>query len=145
MNLKMKEAPDHPIFSLQVGSGYDGLFFTGQKFETFTPDLNESPRILNGPSYVATPANFPNSVWTTQQVNSLPQQYYSAVIGNRYDDDKFGIIAAGSYQNSYRGANTLFFETNINQQTNAPGFDDFDVRQYSTQLTRIGGMTNMDY
>ena len=145
INLVMKQAPDHAIASVQVGSGYDGLFFDGEKFQSFTPDLSQSPRAINGNAYVPTIDNFPNSVWTPQQVNSLPQQFYSAVVGDRFDDDKLGIIAAGSYQNTYRGANTLYWETAINQVNNSPQLTNFDVRQYSTQQTRAGGMANLDY
>jgi len=146
MNLVMKQSPDHEIINVDVGSGYNGLFGTGQKFYGFTQDNAQSPRIANGPSYLAKISDFPSGTWTPSQVNTLLPAYLSATYGNRYgDNQQLGVIVAGSYQNSYRGANTLFFQSDINQITGHPSLIDFQNRQYSTQQTRTGGMANIDY
>ncbi len=146
MNLVMKQAPEHEVASLQVGSGYDELFNSNRRFASFTDDPNtQSPRVLNGPIYQAQLSNFPASTWSPTWNNPALPSYLSASYGNRYFDDALGVIVAGSYQNSYRGANTNFFYSTVNQVNNTPNLSEFEQRQYSTQLTRGGGMANIDY
>ena len=146
MNLVMKQAPEHEVLSLDLGSGYNSLFGGSQKFYTFTDNNAQSPRVLNGSTYQATMANFPNATWSPRPVNFLPDGYFSLTAGNRFGhQQQFGLIVAGTYQNSYRGANTLFFGTNINQITGAPNLLDFDNREYSILQTRMGAMANFDY
>ena len=146
MNLVMKQAPDHGSVSVQAGTGYDGLFANGQKFYSFTPDASsQSPRALNGDSYIAKPSDFPSGTWIPKQVSFLPGEYLSASVGDRFLDDKLGIVAAGSFQNSFRGASTLFWLTDVNQTTNTPILTNFQFRNYSTLQTRTGGLTNIDY
>ena len=146
MNLVMKQAPEHEVLSVDLGSGYNSLFGGSQKFYTFTPDKSQSPRNVNGVNYVATTADFPSSTWSPRPLNFLPDGYFSLTAGNRFGDQKqFGLIVAGTYQNSYRGANTLFFANNINPVGGNPILTDFENRTYSILQTRMGGMANMDY
>ncbi len=147
MNLVMKQAPDHEVASFQVGSGYDELFNSSRQFASFVDDPNtHSPRVINGNNYQATMADFPASTWTPTSSNPSLPAYLSGTYGNRFlDDDKLGVIVAGSYQNSYRGANTNFFLSTVNQNDNTPYLSEYENRQYSTQLTRGGGMANIDY
>lgn len=147
MNLVMKQSPDHQIGSLELGSGYSELFASGQKFYSFTADNLQSPRIRFGSGYADTSMrDFPQSTWTPKGVNFLPAINASATYGNRFgDDQQFGMVLAGSMQNSYRGANTLFTQSNADQSTGLPKFTDFENRTYSIQQNRGGVMTNLDY
>jgi len=145
MNMVMKQAPDHEVASLQIGTGYDGLYTSGQKFFGFTADATESPRLKNGAAYQATIADFPSSTWNPNKVSFLPMEYLSASYGTRFVDDKLGVIAAASLQNSYRGSHSLFFVTDVNGADNTPHLANFDYRNYSTLQTRTGGMANLDY
>jgi outer membrane receptor protein involved in Fe transport len=146
MNLVMKQAPDYEVASVQVGSGYDELFNSSRQFASFVDDPNtQSPRVLNGPDYLATMSNFPASTWSPSYSNPSLPSYLSATYGNRFDDDKLGVIVAGSYQNSFRGANTNFFYSIVNQVDNTPYLSEIEYREYNTQLTRGGGMTNIDF
>jgi len=146
MNLVMKQAPDNYIASFNAGSGYDGLFF-GRKFYSF--DFNsalQSPRQTNGPKYAATMADFPLSNMNPRQVQPGPNQYYSATIGNRFLEDRsLGMIVSGSYQNSFRGANTTYFVTDVNAETNLPALVEIQDRKYSALQLRAGAQTNIDY
>ncbi len=149
INLVMKQAPEHAVFSIEAGTSYNDIFGANQKFYTFTPNTAGDPRIVNGPNYEATMADFPASDWMPHQLGFVPGENFSATIGDRFgDDQKLGIIASGSFQNSYRGANTLFFTTTVLQtgsQAGQTALQDFDVRQYSTFQSRWGGMANIDY
>jgi outer membrane cobalamin receptor len=146
VNMVMKQAPDHAVLSVEAGTGYSDIFSGSQKFDTYTPNTAGDPRIVNGPNTPATISDFPAGDWAPRQLNFVPGENFSATIGNRFgDNQQFGIIAAGSFQNSYRGANTLFFTTTVLQTTGQTTLEDFDVRQYSTFQSRWGGMVNMDY
>ncbi len=146
MDLVMKQSPDHEVVSAEAGSGYDGFFGSAQKFYTFTDDNALSPRVVHGSTYQATMADFPVGTWSPRSLNFLPAEYFSATLGNRFgEDQQLGVIVAGSFQNSYRGANTLFFESNINQLTGLPILSGFENREYSTLQTRGGAMANIDY
>ena len=150
VNLVMKQAPDHEILSIEAGSGYNDIFGNNQKFNTYTP--NTTSRTRESPKGQVTRQRWrisPANDWTTRPLNYVLGENFSATYGNRFgDDQKLGIIVAGSLQNSYRGANTLFFTTSVLQTGALAGqtsLQDFDVRQYSTFQSRWGGMANIDY
>lgn len=170
MNLVMKQAPDHAITSLQVGTGYSDLFSGDRKFSTFDANpTTQSPRAsiaamtANMPpqqAALAEAAAFPSGAWSPRPVIFVPGAYLSATVGNRFlEDQSLGIIAAGSYQNSYRGANTTFWKTDVSLppslSKNAAGqsiptdyvtnLASFQNRSYSSLLSRGGGMLNADY
>jgi outer membrane receptor protein involved in Fe transport len=146
MNLVMKQAPDHEVASFQVGSGYDELFNSSRKFGSFPDDpLTQSPRVTYGAGSLAQITDFPASTWSPTYGNPSLPSYLSATFGNRFDDDRLGVIVAASYQNSYRGANTNFFYSTVNQVDNTPYLSEIENRQYNTQVTRGGGMANIDF
>ncbi len=161
MNLVMKQAPDHAVFSVQAGTGYDDLFTGGRPFYGFTENpQTTSPRPQIGNlSALAAATTFPSGSWSPTTANFVPGEFFSATAGDRFfDDQSLGVIVAGSFQNTYRGANTNFWEAveseapyNKNAQgqiipTNYyPDLQDFQVRTYSTLQTRSGAMLNADY
>ena len=143
MNLVMKQAPERQIASLQLGTGYNAIFGS-QKFYSFTPNMAESPRMVGNNNAQA--SDFPNSSWTPKQMGFTPNEYASATYGNRFfDDQSLGVIIAGSLQNTYRGANTIFFAGGVDQTAGAPHLDEYQNRTYSTLQSRTGGMANIDY
>jgi outer membrane receptor protein involved in Fe transport len=147
MNLVMKQSPDHEILQAELGTGYSELFTSGQKFYSFTTDNNQSPRIRFGPKFADTSmAYFPQGTWSPKSNNFIPAAYMSATYGNRFgENQQFGMVIAGTMQNSYRGANTLFNQTNSDQITGLAKFTDFEYRTYSILQNRSGGMGNFDY
>ncbi len=169
MNLVMKQAPDHEILSLQVGSGYDDLFSGGRDFAGFTKNSQlTSPRdAIAAATDNLTPAQasligasmFPSGTWTPKISSFVPGEFFSATVGDRFfDDQSLGIIAAGSFQNNYRGANTDFWKSQVifgGYDQNAQGqivptnffpeLTSFQIRSYSTLQTRSGAMLNADY
>lgn len=161
MNMVMKQAPDHEVFSVQAGTGYDDLFTDGRPFYGFTENpQTTSPRAsIANLSPIAAAATFPSGSWSPTTANFVPGEFLSATAGNRFfDDQSLGVIVAGSFQNTYRGANTNFWEAveseppyNTNAQGHIlptdyfPDLQDFQVRTYSTLQTRSGAMLNADY
>jgi TonB-dependent receptor len=150
MNLVMKEAPDRLLISANAATGYDGLFFN-QKFTSFTfTGESTDPRIASGNTYHATTGDFPVSIWNYKNVQPGPNQYYGITLGDRFLEDRnLGVLISASYQNSYRGTNTQFFITDINQNrglaANTPLLADAVDRTYSQVQTRAGVEANVDY
>jgi outer membrane cobalamin receptor len=147
MNVVMKQAPDNFVATATAGTGYNGLFLDGQKFTNFDfTSSAESPRIANGPNYVATPADFPLSSWNYSYITPNPNAFATATIGDRFLEDRnLGVIVSGSYQNVAKSATGMFFSSTVNDATNAPELSDIANRTYSTYQTREGAMMNADY
>ena len=151
INLVMKDAPQKKLFSINASTGYS-LIFSDQPYMNFAHAgiSKQSPNEINGRNYVATPADF--------SVTSLNLNNYSAqstplnttmgiTYGNRFGKNKkFGVIVAGSYQNTCRGTSSIFFLPNAQPGlNNEPEFSDLYSRTYSTQSQRIGLNAKMDY
>jgi TonB-dependent receptor len=147
LNMVLKQAPDREELSIKVGSGFSGLFSGGRKFTAIDfQGESTSPPARNGSGYLATINDFPLSNFNPYAQGAGPNQYYSLTYGNRFlEDEQLGIVVSGTYQRTYRGANSLFFPSTASQITSLPVLTDVDNRYYSTLLTRIGVMSNVDY
>ncbi len=147
MNLVMKSAPDHLLFTANVAGGYSTLF-SDRKFSSFNHSVinKKSPGELYGPSYAATGADFSKSNLDFQPKSSPINQTVGATFGNRYFGKKLGVVLAASYQDIFRGSNSDFFHPNAQPAPgNMPVFDDIYIRQYSTENKRIGIHNKLDY
>lgn len=148
MNLVMKSAPDKFTVNTYAGTGFS-LLLLDRGYMNFNPNVvnHQSPSDIHGANYVATPYDFTyrNFDYTSRKLplNSL----LGFSIGNRFlKDRKLGVVVAGSYQNLYRGSNSIWFKPeNQPQPGNVPSFDDIYVRQYNTQQTRYGLHSKIDY
>jgi hypothetical protein len=71
---------------------------------------------------------------------NLPNPICWAVlrVGNRFLDNKLGVLLAGSYQNTYRGSNSLFFDSETVDTLSGETLTKMSERQYSEQQTRFG-------
>ncbi len=153
VNLVMKTAPDHLRVDGEFGTGYSQLFFD-RPFESFDRSTvnSKSPGEIN-PGGIATPSDFPYQNLLTKSGNPLPNTNASLTIGNRYLDNKLGVLFSGSYQNLYLGQNSFtVLQTNTvgppignSQQNQETAFESSYNRQYSTQQQRIGTIASIDY
>jgi hypothetical protein len=66
-------------------------------------------------------------------------------LGNRFLHNKLGVIVAGSVQNTYRGSNSLFFETEKVDTLKAVTLTKMQQRNYSEQQQRYGAHAKIDY
>ncbi len=146
IDMKMKDAPARMSLSLNIGTGYNTLF-NQRPFMGF--DRSEtsrySPNKTNGPGYQATVADFPYNNMEFTPVNTPINQMYSLSLGNRFFNNRLGVIVAGSHQNTYRGANSMFLSTFIDQEDNTPYYEIMQLREFSTQQARSGFHTKADY
>jgi hypothetical protein len=146
MDMKMKNAPNSFTLNVNVGSGYNQLFFD-RDFRAFdrTTTSRFSPRYLNGNDYAASTADFPLENIDFQSIKPMPNQVYNIAVGNRFFKNKLGVLVAGSYQNTYRGAESIFMQIFVNQEDNTPYYERVQVRQFSVQQIRSGVHTKLDY
>lgn len=151
MNLVMKSAPNHFVLNVNASAGFSTLFSKGRLFNAFDPSpMHQSPAMLHGNSYAATYADFNNQAYTSDQsLNNPLSSTAGLTIGDRFLNNKLGVIVSASYQNVYRGSNSKELTPNaqptIDPLPNSPQFSDAYDRTYSTQTQRLGIHNKIDY
>jgi TonB-dependent receptor len=73
-----------------------------------------------------------------------PMWVGSAVLANRFLDDKLGVIVSGSYNNHRLGSHNIEAEWDLDDNGNA-FVDEFDHRLYTIQRVRRSISANLDY
>lgn len=148
INLVMKDAPSKRQITANLATGYNALFFD-RDFKSFNKSAaqKKSPYELYGPGYQAKPRDFSSSLLNISSGKPAPNLLAGFSYGDRLFKDKFGIILAGSYQNSYRGSNSLYFEstTASSDASNLPILTSKNDRLYSEQQTRYSAHLKLDY
>ncbi len=146
VNLVMRDAPDRLTAQANLATGYTGLFFN-QNFTSFDAQhINfKSPYELHGNQYSATPADFNNAPITYKSGKPAPNLVGGFAIGNRFLDQRLGLMLAGSFQNTYRGSNSLFFNGDVADTLRGIVLTSASERQYSERQTRYGLHSKLDF
>ena len=153
VNLVMKTAPDHLRIEGNVGTGYSQIFFN-RSYASFdgATVAAKSPGEINPGAY-ASISQFPYQNLVTKTGNAPVNSNASITLGNRYFNNKLGVIVSGTFQNFYQGdnsftvvqENTVGPSPNINTPNAETAFQSSYNRQYSSQLRRAGGIASIDY
>ncbi|AYL99071.1 TonB-dependent receptor [Mucilaginibacter celer] len=145
-NMVMKNAPDRLQINANIATGYSQLFFD-RDFTSFDASgiNHKSPYELHGRTYNATPADFNKGTVTYNSKKPAPNLVGSLSIGQRFLNNKLGVIVAGSYQNTYRGSNSTFYNSSVNSTDQYAVITSKDSRQYSEQQKRLGLHGKVDY
>lgn len=146
INLVMRDAPDRPTAQANLATGYSGLFFN-QNFTSFdTKNINhKSPYELQGNRYSATPGDFNNAPVTYTSRKPAPNLIGGFAVGNRFLNQRLGVMLAGSFQNTYRGSNSQFFDGDVADTLSGIVLTKLRERQYSEQQTRYGLHSKLDF
>jgi outer membrane receptor protein involved in Fe transport len=149
MNMVMKSAPDHRVLSATASTGYSQIF-SDRPFSGFSSSgiAFQSPAQKNGNNYIAQVSDF--STKTLQYTESQPlNTLLGLTYGDRILNKKLGYLLGASYQNTYRGSNTLYYLANgqpsADPAPNTPLFERVERRQFNTQQTRTGIHAKLDY
>lgn len=149
INLALKDAPDDFAVNVNVGTGYAETFFNGGGFTKFdhSASLSRSPRATNGSSYLATTGDFPNNPLHYSNLKTPLASIFGLSVGGRSRNKKFGALLAGSYQNTYRETNSIFFNTQVDANTtgNPPEVTSVQRRIYDIQQQRTAIIGKLDY
>ncbi len=153
VNLVMKSAPDKLRVEGNFGTGYSQLFFD-RPFSSFNGSTvnGKAPGEIN-PGAAASISDFPYQNLVTKSGNAPPNANASLTIGNRFLNNKLGVLFSGTYQNTYQGNNTFVVvqentvgsSPNYNTPNQETAFQSAYNRQYSSQLNRIGTIASLDY
>ncbi|MGZ3828714.1 MAG: TonB-dependent receptor domain-containing protein [Mucilaginibacter sp.] len=154
VNLVMKTAPDHLRIEGNVSTGYSQLFFN-RSFASFDGSTvhSKAPGESLPPLGSASISDFPYQNLVTKTGNAPPNLNASLTLGNRFLNNKLGVIFSGTFQNSYQGdnsfvvvqENTVGPSPNINTPNQETSFQSSYNRQYSSQLSRLGTIGSFDY
>jgi TonB-dependent receptor len=147
-NMVLKDAPSKLSINGNLATGYSQMFFDRSFLKIDHSVIQkDSPLEKNGSGYYATNNDFPKANYDFQSTRAPMNLLVGFSIGNRFFKDRLGFIAAASYQDTYKGANSIFFTQNANIPGigNVAEFSDVLVRQYSTRQTRSGAQIKFDY
>ncbi|MDP9048473.1 MAG: DUF2012 domain-containing protein, partial [Bacteroidota bacterium] len=153
VNLVMKTAPDRLRIEGSFGTGYSQLFFD-RGFSSFDGSnvSSKAPGEIS-PGTPASISQFPYQNLIAKSGNPPPNVNASLTIGNRFLNNKLGVLFSGTYQNTYQGNNTFVVvqentvgpSPNINTPNQETAFQSAYNRQYSSQLSRLGTIASIDY
>lgn len=155
MNLVMKNAPSKRVFTAYGALGYNTLF-SDRPFATFDHKVinKQDPATINGPDYYAKDGDFPRANLNLKKLSSPINGQIGFTWGGRFANKKLGVVVGASYQNMYRGSNSIFNRQNPQSQTfvqngtrydNVATFNDGFIREYSTKQRRLGINNKWDY
>ena len=142
VNLIMKDAPTERQFTANISTGYNAMYF-GRDFQSFNHGaiVKESPYEAMGKpeDYQVTADNFTQENLQMKWKRPMPDLTAGLSYGDRFFDNKLGVILAGSYLNTYRGKESqLYYQPGTSH-------NGIEYRNYSAQQTRIGAHAKLDY
>jgi hypothetical protein len=153
VNLVMKNAPEKFRLEGNAGAGFSQLFLDRDFFSYQTDHINtKSPAEIKGSGAYAAISDFPYQNLLTTALKHPVNTNISLTVGDRFLNNKLGIVFSGSNQSAYKGSNsTVFVQTgtvapaaSINSPLNQT-FSDSENRQYSSKIDRTGLMSKIDY
>lgn len=146
VNMVMKDAPPGLTVQATVASGFSELF-ANRDFTTYDVKgiHSQSPYEQHGSKYNATSADFPVASADYRNGRPNPNIIGGLALGNRLLHNKLGIIVAASYQNTYRGSNSTFYDIEKVDTFKGVTLTQYTQRQYSEQQIRWGVHAKADY
>ena len=147
VNLIMKDAPSSRQLTLNVGSGYNALFFE-RPFAYFDHKAinKKAPGEIHihEEKFKAEISDFTSKNLRLESKTASPNLLLGFSFGDRFFCNKLGVMLAGNYQNSYRGSNSLLYSFNSTSNL-LPLLSDESRREYSEQQSRMGSHLKFDY
>ncbi|MFZ1082370.1 MAG: TonB-dependent receptor plug domain-containing protein, partial [Candidatus Kryptoniota bacterium] len=163
-DLILRKAPENFELSLSAASG-SSSGVVGNAFSSFNPGaVNDlDPQRMHGtvsaddptaqlkPWYKVTSADFTTANMIFTNKSAPPDGLFSGLIGDRFFDNRFGIMAAGSFQNTYENVPIDFYTvgSDINtvdsQGHLIPYAATYTGQQYYTNKMRGGAVINSDF
>lgn len=146
VNMVMKDAPARFQLNANLATGYSqGVLDKG--FTGFDAGgiRSKSPYEAHGPLYNATPADFASGTLNYQSKNFVPNVVAGLSIGQRFFNNKLGVILAGSFQNNYRSTTSTLYSASSAETDKIFVVTDQQERQYSERQQRSGFHGKVDY
>lgn len=142
VNLIMKDAPTERQFTANLSTGYNSMYFD-RDFQSFNHGAiaQKSPyESMDMPEdNKVTMDNFTTRNLHMKWQKPLPDLTGGLSYGDRFFDDRLGVMLAGSYLNTYRGKESQLYYQPGNSHNG------IEYRNYSSQQTRMGAHAKLDY
>lgn len=142
VNLIMKDAPTERQFTANLSTGYNSMYFD-RDFQSFNHGAiaKKSPyESMDMPEdNKVTMDNFTTRNLHMKWQKPLPDLTGGLSYGDRFFDDRLGVMLAGSYLNTYRGKESQLYYQPGNSHNG------IEYRNYSSQQTRMGAHAKLDY
>lgn len=147
VNMVMQSAPVRGRFfdfDFQTGGNLmnlDGDFITYDRSEVY----RKSPAGRYGPRYEAVPGDFPTLQFEPKN-RVLADILTSASYGQRFLNDRLGILLGASYQSSFRPNDNYFYNpTILGREGNPLRMNELIERRTSTEQQRMAFHAKLDY
>lgn len=147
INMVMKSAPEASEIRGDVQGGFN-LFNYTNGFQQFNGQSvrYKTPRDFYGSQYQAQPRDFTKQNLETETINPFPDVIANLSVGDRLLKNRLGVMVGGSYQNSYRGSESVWYDAETDRfGSNNPSLLSMQNRQYSMNQKRIAGHLRADY
>ncbi len=147
MNLVMKDAPDKLLINANISAGYNKLFMDRPFYQFNSSVVNlQSPGEIHGASYAAQVSDFPILNLKFKAITPFPNVNGGISIGNRFLNNKLGVILSISNQNTNSGSDAFVAVPRAQPNPGTiPGFETRESRMYSTHQNRLGIHNKIDY
>lgn len=146
INMVMKEAPTQLELKANLATGYSELFMN-RSFDSMNKSLihTQSPYEAYGKTYSATIQDFAKGFLDTKSASPMPNVIAGLSVGNRYMHNRLGVILAGSFQNTFRGSNSDFYNSTVYDTETTSRITSLAQRIYSEQQQRLGLHAKLDF
>lgn len=146
INMVMKEAPTQLELKANLATGYSELFMN-RSFDSMNKSLihTQSPYEAYGKTYSATIQDFAKGFLDTKSASPMPNVIAGLSVGNRYMHNRLGVILAGSFQNTFRGSNSDFYNSTVYDTETTSRITSLAQRNYSEQQQRLGLHAKLDF
>jgi len=147
VNMVMKSAPENFEVNVDFQAGYNAInLVRGFNSYNRATEQRYSPAERFGPSHEAEVSDFSTDNLLITNRTPMPDFLAGLSIGNRFLNNRLGVMAGASMQNSYRGANIDWYKFDIDPLgSGRPALGTFQNRETSTQDFRLGAHTKIDY
>lgn len=144
IDMRMRAAPSRRLMSFNVGSGISA---SNHPFERFDGSVTmmRSPRTANGNDYRADESDFPYETIDMYDSPVPLARTLGFAVGDRFLNNQVGVIVAGSYSDTYRGSDGIFFEMDVDREDNNPFYDIVQNRRFSVNQSRGGVHAKVDW
>lgn len=146
INMVMKEAPTQLELKANLATGYSELFMN-RSFDSMNKSLihTQSPYEAYGKTYSATIQDFAKGFLDTKSASPMPNIVAGLSVGNRFMHNRLGVILAGSFQNTFRGSNSDFYNSTVYDTETTSRITSLAQRNYSEQQQRLGLHAKLDF
>ncbi len=147
VNMVMKSAPENFEVKADLQGGYNYINSL-YDFDHFNKSgiSDQSPRQLYGTGYMAQPSEFAKKNLNVISSKPMPDIIGSLSIGNRFFNNKLGVLVGGSFQNSYRATKSLWFDYDVDPYgSGLPQLASLQERHYSIQQMRAAAHARLNY